>query len=411
MENLKAHVFSNGLPTIVMPMPSARAITAILVVGAGSRFENTANNGISRFYTNVCWQGSKNYPNADLLWEATDQVGLVAKTIVQPEYTLFYFSAVPEFFSACFDLFMHIIYQPNLAEANITKEKQLTVTDLNFATRNPEFACLNSLNNLMFNNSSLGFNPLGTMQSAQNINAQALEAFKNQYYVSQNSMLTFIVPESGFDIAKLEPTVTANVPNGTRQVFPAFDFSQTKVVQDKINQQGQVAYVSLANFCYGRHSPKKLAQNLLLQILAEGRTNKRFKTLRDKKIVSLVRPWIKTLDDCGVLTIQAYTTGRQEKEALAAILEQLKNVSSNTIAQAELDRAKVFYHNQLSEKLGSSIELGMFYALSYFFNLEEKTPEEILAKVKNVTLEEINALAQIVCKPEAFSYVTLGPTF
>lgn len=410
MDKLDSFVYSNGLPALHLYAPLNKAITAIFIVGAGSRMETATNNGISRFYTNICWQGCKNYPSADMLWDITDQAGLAIKTIVQPEYTLFYFSAVPEVFNNCFDLMMQIIFSPNINEDTVNKERQISLAEINYATSSPEYNCLNTLNNLMFNNGPLGFNPLGSMQSLQSITPQALEAFKKQYYLSQNCLLTLISPQEKYNFNSLSQYINI-VAKGKRPLLTPFDFTQTKIVRDKIQQPGQVSYISLANLCLGRHEPKKYAQNLLLQILAEGRKNSRFKILRDKKLVSLVRPWIKTLDDCAVFTIQAYTTAQQEKDALNGILEELGRASKNTITQDEVNRAKAFYNNQLAEKLASSLELGMFYALSYFFNLEEKSPEEILARVKQINLNQMNEIAQLICRPEAFSYITMGPGF
>ncbi|MFC1711780.1 M16 family metallopeptidase [Patescibacteria group bacterium] len=410
MSKLTTHVFQNGMPAAFVALPDSRVNTAILIVGAGTRFETLETQGLARFYANICFQGSKDYASKDQLWNAIDALGLTIKPAVYPEYCLYYFSSSPQVFNDSLSLFMNIFFQPALTQAGLEAEKQLTKSEIELTSKNPQLISLNTLTSLIFNQSSLGFDAMGSDQGLTNIDLSALQDFKSKYYGSQNCLLLVLGPDKNFALESLEGIIKT-VPQGPRLDPPPFDLTQTKIVQEKINQPGSYSNITLGSLCFGRNSDKRIIQNILLNILSEGRKNQRLKTLQENKLVSFIKPWIKTFSDCGLLLIQAACQTTNEQQVLLELKSQLSNLQQSSITQEELDKAKLYYTNKLLNGLSNSLELGLFYSLSYFFSLNEQTPEEIINIVKNCTLEEINDLAKTIFKPEALSWVTVGPGY
>jgi len=410
VETVKTHVFSNGLPAVYLHSPSVRVYTVILLVGAGSRFETLENQGISRFYANISFQGSEQYPDKNQLGQAIDRLGLSIRPTVYPEYSLYYFSSVEEKLLPSLELFFQIFFQPALNEQGLKNEKQLTLSEIEITNKNPRFLGVNKLTSSIFNNASIGFDILGSEQGVQNINLERLKTFKNKFYVSQNCLLVLVGPKKDFSLESLE-NLSSVVSSGERQTFPSFDFSQTKVIQEKISQLGKISYLTFGYPCYGRSSSKRIAQSLLLNILSEGRTDRRLRTLREKKLVLTIKPAIKIFSDCGLFLAQASCNSVREKEVKEEVLAQFKDLSAGSITQEELDRAKSFYQNRLLERLSSGLELGFFYALGCFFNLKEQSPEAVIERMKTVTLEEIKQMCGQIFREDSISWVIVGPGY
>jgi len=410
MEDITTHTFSNGLPAVYLNHASSKVYTAILIVGVGSRFETKELQGISRFYANICFQGNQDYPDKDQLDQAIDNLGLIIKPAVYPEYSLYYFSSQKDQFLASLNLFLTTIYQPALTEEGLSQEKKLSLAEVEISTRNPQIYSLNKLTSAIFNDDPLSFDALGSTLGTQNINLNHLNQFKDKYYLSQNSLLIIVGPDQDFNLASLE-NITSKISPGKRQPLPSFDFSQVKTIQEKINQPGKISYLSYGFLCFGRNSQQRISQNLLLNILSEGRNNQRLKSLQQNKLTGLVKPWIKIFSDCGLMLIQTNCQSSQEQPAHQAILDQLEKLNNNDLTQAELDQAKFYYQNRLLTSLSTPLELGLFYGLSFFFNLPEQNPEQVLEKVKNVSLEEINQTCQNIFRPESTSWIINGSDF
>jgi predicted Zn-dependent peptidase len=410
MNDIQTHVFKNGLPAVYLHSPSSRAYTAALVVGAGTRFETEEQRGISRFYANLCFQGTASLPKKSDLWLAIDKLGLTVKPAVYPEYSLFYFSSSQDRFIPSIELMFDLLYQPALRKKGIEAEKKLSTTEINISNKNPQLISLNTLTSLMFNNTSLGYDALGTSQAIEKITKQSLQQFKEQFYVSQNSLLLILGPEKNFSFNSLEASA-AKASKGPRATFAPFDFNKTQTVQEKVTQQGQASYITFGTLSFGRNSDKRIPQNLLLNLLSEGRTNTRLKSLRQKRLVSYIKPWIKTFSDCGLFLIQAACPSNQEAQVIEEVKKLVQSLGSDTITQDELNISKAYYENKLELGLSNSLESALFYSLSFFFNLNEQTPNDVMNNVKGISLKDLNELSKIIFRPDVLSWVNVGPGY
>ena len=63
----------NGVRVVYEEIPYVRSVSTGLWVGAGSRGENTANNGISHFIEHMLFKGTKK--NAKEIAETIDNIG------------------------------------------------------------------------------------------------------------------------------------------------------------------------------------------------------------------------------------------------------------------------------------------------------------------------------------------------
>jgi predicted Zn-dependent peptidase len=409
MEKITTHVFSNGLPSVYISIPSSKIFTAVLIVGVGSRFEEEQYQGLSRFYANICFQGSQDYQDKDSLAQVIDSLGLVIKPSVYPEYSLYYFSSTKPILKPGLDLFLKTIFSPALTSEGLEEEKKLTLAEVEMTSKNPQLFTLNKLSSSLFPQSPLGFDAMGTTEGTNNINLETLQNFKNRFYTAQNSLLVITGPDPDFNLKDLE-NKTNFIPSGSRQEFTPFDFSQTQTTQDNINQPGSFSYLTYAALCFGRNSEKRITQNIILNILSEGRNNQRLKKLQQDKKTSFLKPWIKIFADCGLFIIQTSCSSNLKQEVHQEILDQLENISQ-TIAQEELDQAKAYYQNKLLASLSNPLELAFFYGLSFFFNLKEQTPKEVQNQVEKTNLKQVKKVASEIFRPNALSWIIVGPEY
>ena len=68
-------VLSNGIRVLTIPMPSFESATAMVLVGAGSRYETEHNNGISHFLEHMAFKGTKKRPSAMEISSLIDGIG------------------------------------------------------------------------------------------------------------------------------------------------------------------------------------------------------------------------------------------------------------------------------------------------------------------------------------------------
>ena len=71
----KKTTFDNGLRVVTKSLESTKAVTVLILVGAGSRYESKEINGISHFLEHMFFKGAKKYTNTKEVSEAIDSVG------------------------------------------------------------------------------------------------------------------------------------------------------------------------------------------------------------------------------------------------------------------------------------------------------------------------------------------------
>src|ERR1043165_6678425 len=86
-------VLPNGLRLITIPMPSFESATALVMVGAGSRYENRKNNGISHFLEHMAFKGTEKRPSAMDISSLVDGIGGEFNAFTGKETTGYYVKA------------------------------------------------------------------------------------------------------------------------------------------------------------------------------------------------------------------------------------------------------------------------------------------------------------------------------
>src|SRR3989344_8614418 len=99
----------NGLNLITAPMPSFESATALVLVGAGSRFETRKNNGISHFLEHMAFKGTKSRPTFMEVAGLVDSIGGEFNAFTNKEYTGYYIKAGKNNIEICLDLLSDMI--------------------------------------------------------------------------------------------------------------------------------------------------------------------------------------------------------------------------------------------------------------------------------------------------------------
>ena len=68
---------SNGLRVVTSTMPHTRSVSVLVLVRAGSRYEQDPEAGIAHVFEHMLFKGSDNWPTAQIVSESIEGVGRV----------------------------------------------------------------------------------------------------------------------------------------------------------------------------------------------------------------------------------------------------------------------------------------------------------------------------------------------
>src|SRR3989338_9529974 len=96
-------VLPSGLKIITAPMAGTQAMTLLVLVGTGSKYENKNVNGISHFLEHLFFKGTKHRPNAGDVTKALDRLGADHNAFTSKEITGFWVKAADRHFPDALD--------------------------------------------------------------------------------------------------------------------------------------------------------------------------------------------------------------------------------------------------------------------------------------------------------------------
>src|SRR3972149_7711144 len=121
--NAELHTLKNGLQVIFVDIKAFPTITTVLLVGAGSRYENKDNNGIAHFFEHMAFKGSKKYPDSFVISSTVEGLGGIFNAFTSKDHTGYWIKSLGEHFETMIDVIADMIQTPRLLEEEIGREK------------------------------------------------------------------------------------------------------------------------------------------------------------------------------------------------------------------------------------------------------------------------------------------------
>ena len=142
-----------------------------------------------------------------------------------------------------------------------------------------------------------------------------------------------------------------------------------------------------------------------------GKTSSRlFQEIREKRgLAYTVSAGVEQFKDTGYFSVYAGVPHGKAKEVVKRIRDELYKITKRGVPESELKRAKDFWRGQFAIGLESSDEVASFYGGRELFYRTISTPEEVMARISQVSREDIAEAAKELFKPESLYLTLIGP--
>src|SRR3989344_3368033 len=110
----KKSILKNGLRIVLVPMKNSMATTFLVLVEAGSKYENKEINGISHFLEHMCFKGTKKRPSALVISSEMESLGAVYNAFTGQEVTGYYAKVSPDKIDNALDIISDMYMNPLL---------------------------------------------------------------------------------------------------------------------------------------------------------------------------------------------------------------------------------------------------------------------------------------------------------
>ena len=180
----------NQLRIVTCSIPHASSVSIMILVGAGSRYENSEMAGLSHFLEHLPFKGTKNWPSARLISETIEGVGGIMNASTDREMTVFWCKVSTLHFKQAFAVLVDMILNPILDPQDMEKEREVIQEELRMTNDYPTQRVDLIIDELLWPNQAMGRDVGGTLESVSNISLEAVKDYMESQYNPANTVIS-----------------------------------------------------------------------------------------------------------------------------------------------------------------------------------------------------------------------------
>lgn len=419
---MKPHLttLSNGLRVLLVDTKTYPTLTALLLVGAGSRYENKDNNGIAHFLEHMFYKGSVKYRDPEIISQTIEGMGGYWNAFTSKDYTGYFIKASTDHFEKMTDILADLLLHSLFKTEEITKEKGVIVEEINMYEDMPQRKIGDIFEKVMYDGNPLGFEIAGSKEIVNKFTRNTFVDYMQSLYYPNNTVL---VVAGGLNRIKNKELRIKNYleviekklggwKKGEKKQFELFTKTFTKPQIYIHHKKTEQAHYCLGYPTFGIGDERRPALKVLATILGGGASSRLFQEVREKRgLCYYISTSLEQFYETGNIVTQAGVAKdpSKVKDAVQATIKEHLKIAGGQVREADIARSKEMLRGRLLLSLEDSFNIAHLYGLGQLHENKIESPEERIAKIMRVTKDEIVRLARELFTGEKLNFAIIGP--
>jgi predicted Zn-dependent peptidase len=403
---------SNGLPVLLVPQKGATSMTLLVLCRVGSRYETKDINGVSHFIEHLMFKGTKKRPNTQIISRELDRYGAEYNAYTDKDVTAYYIKMDAAQTPLAIDMLHDMLFNSKYDAKEIDRERGVIVEEINMYEDNPRMHIDDILEEVLFPNSTLGWNIAGPREVIKTVPREKILAYRDAYYVPER-MTVVVAGKIQPDVMTLLNKTFGSVKRPSGKDLPFTVFTPPEKLSDAIAyQEKKTEQVQLGMAFHGLPigHPDLAAASLLATILGGTMSSRLFIQIRERLgLCYSVGSSHQAREDIGMFSVMSGLDKSRVKEAVTAITAELKKTIKTPVTAEELRRAKDHIRGRTMLAFEDSAMQAEWYGKQWLFQKKVENPEERMKRYEKVTAAQIKNVAKQIFRPEKMALAAIGP--
>lgn len=404
-------VLPNGLRVHLLPYSGTQAVTVLVLIKVGSRYEYPEINGASHFIEHLMFKGTKRRPTTLDISRDLDAVGAEYNAFTGKEYTGYYVTIEASQLPLAIDLLHDMIFHSKYDPKEMNRERRVIIEEIKMYNENPVMHVEELLEQTMFDGSPLGWDIAGDAKRMLSMTRKNVIAYRDQHYVPSRMVIGLAGCVDKQALTLVKKSFGSVTGRHTPVMFQAFHGAKNQKLRCRIeNKKLEQIQLALGFPSYGVADKRNSAVSLLATILGGTMSSRLFISVRERKgLCYHVRAENGAYDDVGAFMIRSGLDQARLREAVKTILSEVEKIKKSGVTQRELKEAKENFRGRILLKLEESSARADWYVRQELLLDRALTPEERMAEIDAVTQEEVKKVAQDILDVKKMSVAAIGP--
>lgn len=405
----KKTTLDNGLRIVTNKLDGTKAVTVLVLVGAGSRYENREIRGLSHFLEHMFFKGADKYKNTKEVSEAIDSVGGEFNAFTGKEYAGYYVKVASENVEVACDVLADMLIHSKFAQEEIEKERGVILEEYNMYQDTPMYQIGWNFENLVFGDQPLGWDQIGTKEFIKAVMHENFVEYKKKLYSPDNVVIAVvgnIENEAAVDLVQKYFVIDASEKSYEFDPLKDIDGGRIDLKEKKTEQ----AHVALGFQGYSETHKDHWALKLLAVILGGNMSSRMFLGVREAKgLAYYIHTSTDNYIDGGTIVTNAGVDLKRIDEAISGIVEEYRKIRDEDLPLEELKKAKAYLKGKMVLSLEDSEEYAHLLAKYELLHNLIRSPEEIMKMIEVVKVSDVKRVCSDLLKGEKMKLAVIGP--
>ena len=401
----------NGLRIILAPNGGVESATTLVMVGAGSRYENAKNSGVSHFLEHMAFKGTKSRPTAREISTLIDGIGAESNAFTGKEMTGYYIKSASEHVPLALDILSNMLTESLFKEEEIEREKGVIVEEINLYNDTPMRNIGNVYERLLYGDTPMGWDIAGRKDTVTKFTRKDFTDYMGSLYSADNMV---VVVAGNFDQEKILKEITKRFSElkkfKTAGKEKAID-TQEKPLVTLMKKTTDQAHFALGVRTVGLSDEKdRYPLSILASILGGGMSSRLFYEVRERRGLSYyVRTNTDEYTDVGYMATFVGADPKRLEEAIKVVRDEyVKIVDEKEINEQEVKKAKEYSKGHFVLSLEDSQTVAVLYAMQEILEGKIDSPEKIIEDIEKVSLSDIRRVTKKFVDTKNLSLAVIG---
>ena len=423
------HTLDNGLRIIHLPSDS-KVVYCGYQINAGTRNEEPGEEGLAHFCEHVTFKGTERRKAWHIL-NCLESVGGDLNAYTNKEGTVYYSAILKEHIARAVDLLSDIVFHSVYPQAEIDKEVEVICDEIESYNDSPAELIYDEFENILFKDSSLGHNILGTAEQVRSFTTEDALRFTRKLYRPDNAIF-FAYGDIDFkklvklvgraladdDSGKLaEEDCHADFSGGTgfagdeNSITTEKSVSSVKSVGPKnypsvgeeiagqtivMQKNTHQAHVMIGTRAYDVNDDRRMPLYLLNNILGGPGMNAKLNlALREHNgLVYTVESTMVAYGDTGTWSIYFGCDEHDIKRCLRLVRKELDRMMEKPLSDSQLKAAKKQIKGQIGVACDNRENFALDFGKSFLHYGWEKNVDCLYEQVEAITSQQIQDVAR-----------------
>ncbi len=400
----------DGLRIITVPMKNSKAVTCLVLIGTGSKYEGKEINGISHFLEHMFFKGTKKRPTTLKISETLDKVGGEYNASTGKEITGFWVKVENSHLDLALDWLSDILLNSKMEAREMQREKGVIIEEINMYLDAPLQYIGDLFERLLYGDQPAGWDTIGTKKNILSFKRKHFLDYMKEHYSARNIIVCLA---GNFNQGQVEKKIKKYFKKlrkaPPKQKIEVIEKQKSPQVLSHFKKTDQT-HLCLGVRGYGLFRPEKYAQEILSTILGGSMSSRLFISIRERRgLAYYVRTSSNLYTDSGYLVTQAGIPHKNVSQVISLILKEYRNTREKKISMEELQKAKDYLKGTFNLSLELSDSQASFYGGQELLAEKILTPKEKCDKIDEVSQKDIQKAARYIFKSERLNLALIGP--